>query len=103
MSKTKLLLDVIKNLRNLADSLQDLHNGMIEPSSTETTDDVEEKNINKEESKVSLEEVRGLLAKKSQEGKSSEVRALIQSYGVAKLSEVSESDFEDLYLKAEVL
>ena len=103
MSKTKLLLDVVENLRNLADSLQDLHDGMIEPSSTETTDDVEEKNINKEKSKVSLEKVRGLLATKSQEGKSSEVRELIQSYGVAKLSEVNESDYEDLFKKAEVL
>lgn len=103
MSKTKLLLDVVENLRNLANSIQDLHDVMIEPPTAETTVVLEEKNINKEKSKVSLEEVRGLLAEKSQEGKSSEVRALIQSYGVVKLSEVSESDFEDLYLKAEVL
>ena len=104
MSKTKLLLDVVENLRNLADSLQELHDGMIEPPNSKAIDVViEEKEMNQEKSKVSLEEVRGLLAKKSQEGKSSEVRALIQSYGVSKLSEVNESDFEDLYLKAEVL
>ena len=101
MSKTKLLLDVVENLRNLADSLQDLHDVMIEPSVSEEKQD--KADGSKQTSKVSLEEVRGILAKKSQEGKSSEVRALIQSYGVAKLSEVRESDFEDLYLKAEEL
>lgn len=101
MSKTKLLLDVVDNLRNLADSLQDLHDAMIDSSVSK------EKQVNadqpKQTLKVSLEDVRSVLAKKSQEGKSSEVRALIQSYGVAKLSEVNESDYEDLYLKAEVL
>ena len=101
MSKTKLLLDVVENLRNLADSLQELHDGMIEPSVREEKQDPADKP--KQTLKVSLEDVRGLLAKKSQEGKSAEVRTLIQSYGVAKLSEVNESDYEDLYLKAEVL
>ena len=101
MSKTKLLLDVVENLRNLADSLQDLHDAMIEPSVSEEKQD--EADGSKQIPKVSLEEVRGLLAKKSQEGKSSEVRTLIQSYGVTKLSEINEDDYADLFKKAEVL
>ena len=101
MSKTKLLLDVVENLRNLADNLQDLHDVMIEPSVSEEKQD--KVDGSKQTLKVSLEEVRGLLAKKSQEGKSSEVRSLIQSYGVAKLSEINEDDYADLFKKAEVL
>ncbi|MBU0278735.1 rRNA biogenesis protein rrp5 [Gemella sp. zg-570] len=103
MSKTKLLLDVVENLRNLADSLQDLHDVMVKPLNVETVGAIEEKNKNSEKTKVSLEEVRGLLAKKSKEGKSAEVRALIQGYGVVKLSEINTSDYEDLFKKAEVL
>ena len=101
MSKTKLLLDVVENLRNLADSIQELCNETIEPSVLEEKQD--EADDSKQTLKVSLEEVRGLLAKKSQEGKSSEVRNLIQSYGVAKLSEINEDDYADLFKKAEVL
>ena len=101
MSKTKLLLDVVENLRNLADSIQELC-----VATTETSNKVEEKvehANSKKEIQVTLEEVRGILAKKSQEGKSSEVRNLIQSYGVTKLSEINEDDYADLFKKAEVL
>lgn len=46
--------------------------------------------------KVSLEDVRAVLAKLSQHGKTSDVKALITKYGASKLSEVDESMYEAL-------
>ena len=80
MSQTKQLLSVIEDIRRLADSLQSLCEGMAEEKLEQTF--VEEKsevvedestelltNSTKEEKTISLEEVRGVLAKKAQEGK----------------------------------
>ena len=44
--------------------------------------------------------MRGALASKSQEGKTAEVRELIQKYGASKLSEVDEEHFVDLLKEA---
>ena len=101
MSRTKLLLNVVENLRNLADNIQELCNETIEPSLSEEKQDKTDGST--QTPKVSLEEVRGVLAKKSQEGKTTEVRNLIQSYGVTKLSEINEDDYSDLFKKAEEL
>ena len=53
-----------------------------------------------EEKPVSFEEVRTVLARKSSEGFGSQVRELIHSYGVSKLSEVDPSHFGELLAKA---
>jgi len=52
---------------------------------------------------VSFEQLRGLLANKSREGHAEQVRALIQKYGVAKLSEIQEKDYAAVYAEAEVI
>ena len=114
MSQTKQLLSVIEDIRRLADSLQSLCEGMAEEKLEQTF--VEEKsevvedestelltNSTKEEKTISLEEVRGVLAKKAQEGKQAEVRELIKTYGVSKLSEVDAKDYVELMKKAEKL
>jgi len=44
-----------------------------------------------------------LLAAKSRDGYTAEVKALLKSFGANKLSEVKEEDYEDLYLQAEVI
>ena len=55
------------------------------------------------EKPATLEEVRAVLANKSQSGKQKEVKALIASYGVAKLTEISPALFAELLQKAEQL
>ncbi|WP_270311129.1 rRNA biogenesis protein rrp5 [Streptococcus infantarius] len=50
-----------------------------------------------------LEEVRGLLARKSKEGKSSEVKALIEKYGDTRLSDVPTENYAALVADAEGL
>lgn len=53
--------------------------------------------------KKEIEDIRAVLAEKSQDGKSKEVKALLNQYGVAKLSAVEEKDYPELFQKAKVL
>ncbi|MGC4604776.1 hypothetical protein [Enterococcus faecium] len=68
MSRTKLLLDVVEDLRALSDSIQTLCDAMM----SDETQDEAALDAEYEEHKnptITLEQVRGVLAKKSQEGK----------------------------------
>ena len=103
MSQTKRWLDVVEDVRHLADSLEFLIAGMAneevavkQPKETKPIKTMET-------TKVTLEQVRGILASKSQEGKTAEVRDLIKKYGASKLSEVDENHFADLLKEAEEL
>ncbi len=102
MSRTKLLLDVVEDLRTLSDSIQTLCDAMM----SDETQDEAALDAEYEEHKnptITLEQVRGVLAKKSQEGKTEAVRNLLKTYGANKLSEVKEEDYRELLLDAEVL
>lgn len=102
MSRTKLLLDVVEDLRALSDSIQTLCDAMMsDETQHEAALDAEyEEHKNPT---ITLEQVRGVLAKKSQEGKTEAVRNLLKTYGANKLSEVKEEDYRELLLDAEVL
>ena len=106
MSKIKLLLDVVTDLRSLADSLQAVADAMasnepIDESHTETTVQVSTQKL--EEKTVTLEQVRAALAEKSHDGFTAEVRALLEKYGASKLSQIDPSKYADLLAEAEVL
>lgn len=51
--------------------------------------------------KISLEDVRAVLAKLSQHGKTAEVKDLLTKYGATKLSDVDEGKYKDLLKDAE--
>lgn len=51
--------------------------------------------------KIGLEDVRAVLAKLSQHGKTAEVKDLITKYGASKLSDVDEGKYKDLLKDAE--
>ncbi len=129
MGKVKLLLDVIGDLRSLADSLQAVadavaDNGTAEAEMT-TTKEPEEtgkagkngkaaaRNTAKKDTKaakqepvekpLTLEEVRSVLAEKSRSGHTEEVRALLNKHGADKLSEIDPAEYAALLAEAEVL
>jgi len=54
-----------------------------------------------ETKKVSLEQVRAVLAKLSQMGKTADVKKLIVKHGAQKLSDIPESEYESLLHEAE--
>ena len=104
MSKIKLFLQVVEDVQALADSLQELAVAMqtyqAEPQVEAPEPPVETK---PEVKQPTLEEVRGLLARKSKEGKSSEVKALIEKYGDTRLSDVPTENYAALVADAEGL
>lgn len=53
--------------------------------------------------KIGIEDIRAVLAEKSQDGKSKEVKALLNQYGVSKLSAVAEKEYPGLLQKAKAL
>lgn len=57
----------------------------------------------KAEKTVSVEDIRAVLAQKSQDGKSKEIKELLGKYGVAKLSAVKQEDYPALLQEAKVL
>lgn len=101
MSKVKLLLDVITDIRSLADSLQVLADAMAE---SEPSDITKPKKKDTEKPKeVKLEDVRMVLADKSRSGKTAELKALISTFGAEKLSDIDQSNYAELLKKAKVL
>ena len=57
----------------------------------------------KKPEQISLEKVRGVLAEKSRNGKTAEVRAIIQKYGADRLSSIDPKDYAAVLAEAEVL
>lgn len=110
MSKVKLLLDVISDVRSVVDSLQAVADAMVENEpamdATPTQETVKEekqptkKNAAKKE--YTLEDVRGILARKSQNGLTAEVKGLIEKYGGTKLSDIDPTHYADIIKDAEV-
>lgn len=98
----KLLLDVVTDLRKLADGLQALANTLIdsepEPSRTESV--TEQVPAIKE---VALEQVRKVLAEKSMDGFTAEVRALLEKHGAPRLSEIDPANYAAILADAEKL
>ena len=115
MGKVKLLLDVIGDLRSLADSLQAVadavaDNGAAEAEMTATKGpekagktgkaakntakkDAKAAKQEPEEKPLTLEEVRAVLAEKSRSGHTEEVRELLNKHGADKLSEIDPAEY----------
>lgn len=106
MSKIKLLLDVVEDMRSLADSIQAVADVMagnessrpdpappVAPPAAPATPEKE----------ISLEEVRAVLVEKSHDGLTAEVRALLLKYGAPKLSGIDPKHYVALMKDAEVL
>ena len=104
MSRTKLLLDVVTDLQNLAGSLQTIAEVLASnEESPRTEEKTPVKKAKPKKKKISLEEVRTLLAQKSQEGFTADIKKLLEKYGATKLSEIEEKDYEALMKDAEEL
>ncbi len=104
MSKIKLLLDVVEDLRSLADSVQAVADAMMQSDAPAATAEPEHTEPPAAPAKkVTLEEVRAVLAEKSHDGLTAEVRGLLQKYGAQKLSGVDPKHYPALLKDAEVL
>ena len=103
MSKIKLLMDVVEDVRSLADSLQLLAEAMTKGDAPDTEPVQKATPPPPKEPAVTLEQVRAALAEKSHDGKTEAVRELLQKYGAPKLSAVDPKHYPALLKDAEVL
>ncbi|MCQ4922224.1 hypothetical protein NE686_03950 [Tissierella carlieri] len=110
MSKIKLLLDVAEGMHSLADSIQAVCDAMLDGellNGNEESTTLEETEPKKKEKptnrKIKLEEVRAVLAEKSQAGMTAKVREIIQKYGAERLSEIEPKYYGDILKNAEEL
>ena len=106
MSKVKLLLDVVDDIRKLADSLQtvaDCIAGNTPDSNPAVTDTPVEAPQKHTQPAVTIDQVRSVLAEKSADGKTSEVKALLGKYAAGKLSGVKPEDYPALLEEARKL
>ena len=116
MSKMKLLLDVVSDLRSLADSLQAVADAVAQGGQEQPDQTTEEKPAQKPEKKtaakkeekaepkpLTLEQVRAALAEKSRAGHTAEVKALLLKHGADKLSDIDPAEYPALLADAEVL
>ena len=100
MSKMSEMAATIEELRNAATAINGAANwltaqfgGDAEP---ETTAPVKEPPL-------TLEAVRAVLADKSRNGHTAEIRSLLQKYGASKLSEIAPAKYKALLADAEAL
>lgn len=102
VAKMKLLLEVVDDLRSLADSLSAIAEAMTQGEEA-TTDTTPAPPKAPDSKPVMLEQVRAVLAEKSHDGLTAEVRVLLQKYGADKLSAVDPQHYAALLKDAEVL
>lgn len=99
MSKMSELDATIRELRNIASSI----NGIADWLTGAFGGTEEAVSAPEPEKPLTLEEVRAVLAEKSRDGFTAQVRDLLRKYGASKLSEVDPASYKALAADAEVL
>ena len=103
MSRTKLALEVVQDLRSLADSIEVLANAIVD-GATEQSDAPEQPATNTSpepqttatEKPLSLVELRAYVAERSTPENRPKIKALLTKHGVNKLTELPEDQYEAL-------
>ena len=101
MSKVKLILDVVQDMRTLADSIQAVAIAFLQNAPPEQDTEVEPAKTEKQEQKqLTIEEVRAVLRSKIEEKGKDAVQKLLRKYGSALLSEIDPKLYADLVADA---
>ena len=104
MSKMSDMDATIKELRDIAASINDIANWLTGAFSGDTEPEADAAPAAKEpEPVLAFEDVRAILADKSREGFTAQIRELLQKYGANKLSEVDPAHYKALIKDVEGL
>lgn len=103
MIQAQLLHDLVRDLRSLADCVQAVAEAMpanvpVDVAQPETSTSVKESEPSAKP--VTLEQVRAVLADKSQQGFTAQVRTLLEKYGAPKLSQIDPANYAALLADA---
>lgn len=106
MSRIKLLLALIEDIRAIADDLQTIAEVMTSSDpGTESTTEATQKVVSTEkiqpEVTIRLEDIRAVLAAKSRDGYGAQVRELIAKHGGSKLSDIDSSEYATMLKETE--
>lgn len=99
MGKISELELAIKDLRSAVATINDVANTLAEMFSNTTA----EEPAAPTKPALTLEQVRAVLADKSRNGFTAQIRSLLQKYGAAKLSGIDPANYEALLAEVEVL
>ena len=95
---------VAEGLRGLAKAEGDTKDKAVKEQKQDTVKEQKQDAVQEQqENPATLEGIRALMAQKTQEGKSKEIKELLQKYGAAKLSAVKPEDYPALMQEAQVL
>jgi hypothetical protein len=95
MDKTKIIQDIIVNLKGITGSLETLVKALNESADSEETEQKENtKEI--EQGQPTLEEVRAAMAEKNREGHREEVKAILLKYGANKLTALESKHYVEV-------
>ncbi|NLK23258.1 MAG: hypothetical protein GX309_04560 [Clostridiales bacterium] len=87
------IISIINDLKSLIGHLEELQN-------TQEQNGISPKDVEK---KVTIEEVRAILAEKSKDGKVKEVKALIKKHGADKLTALNPDCYKEILKEAKKL
>lgn len=102
MSKMSEMDATIKELRDIAASINDIANYLTGLFSADAEHEAEPAPA-APEPQLDFEDVRAILAAKSRDGFTAQIRALLQRYGAHKLSEIDPVNYKALVADAEGL
>ena len=110
MSKIKTLLNLVDSLYSLADSMKDVADAMADNDEPNENAPIQEQAPQETAAQqqpkapaITIDEVRAVLADKSSEGKTAQVKALLFKYDAGKLSGVKPEDYAALMEEAKKL
>lgn len=101
MSRMSDMAQTIEDLRSAAAAISDAVDWLTKVFSSEPQ--AEDAPASPLEPELTLEQVRAVLADKSRQGHTAEIRALLQKYGASKLSQIDPAHYKALLAEAEVL
>ena len=101
MSRMSDMAQTIEDLRSAAAAISDAADWLTKVFSSEPQ--AEDAPASPPEPDLTLEQVRAVLADKSRQGHTAEIRALLQKYGASKLSQIDPAHYKALLAEAEVL
>ena len=102
MGKISELDMAIRDLRSAAATINDVADTLAEVFSTESADEAPDAAAPADPA-LTLEQVRAVLADKSRQGHTAEIRSLLQKYGASKLSGIDPVHYRALLADVEVL
>ena len=89
MSRIKLLLNLINDIRAVVNDLQSMADAMASDESSATSQE--------KAPAVTHEKIRELAVKLSRNGKREEIKRLIEQYGVKNVTAIADDDLESFY------